>query len=46
MVVRATHPAFATAGWEAVRRMRFRPAERGGAPVRQRAALPFDFDIR
>lgn len=43
--VRATHPTFADASWDAIRLMRFRPAEQDGVPVRQRVTLPFEFAL-
>ena len=44
-VVRATHPDFAVAVRRALGGMRFRPAIRGGVPVRQLAEQTFTFRI-
>jgi TonB family protein len=41
--VSSTHPAFAEAVRRALRRSKFRPAVRGGRPVRQVMVLPYRF---
>ena len=45
-VLESTHVRFTDAVREAVRTMRFHPAEVGGAPVRQLVQMPFVFALR